>query len=232
MEQNKIIIRGAKENNLKNVSLPQSLERVKHLAFQNCPNLEYTKYEGAYYLGNEESPYIVVMNNDDFCQELKLHKDTRIIHRLNGSISSVYSFENVIAVEEYAFYDLNNLKTATLSDNVKYIEESAFANCNALEEFKVPRGVSELKAYTFQLDKSLTTVFIPSTIEFIDKNTFEYCSNLKNVYYEGTEDTWNDIFANSTEYIPDDAVVYYYSETKPETEGDYWYYNGDIPTVW
>ena len=59
----------------------------------------------------------------------------------------------------------------------------------------------------------------------------------KAVYYEGSKEDWENItrfgddFSDYIEYhVP---PVYYYSETEPTTEGNYWYYDENgVPKVW
>ena len=66
---------------------------------------------------------------------------------------------------------------------------------------------------------------------------FRDCSKLKTVYYKGTAEEWEKIEIDN-EYNYNDplinATVYYYSETKPSEEGNYWHYDTDgvTPVKW
>ena len=60
------------------------------------------------------------------------------------------------------------------------------------------------------------------------------CPNLTAVFYEGGVEDWNSITLDTmwdpTDYIAD--IRYYYSENAPTTEGNFWHYVDDVPTIW
>ena len=53
------------------------------------------------------------------------------------------------------------------------------------------------------------------------------------VYYEGTAEEWAEISIASENYNLTNATRYYYSESQPTEEGNYWHYdeNGK-PVAW
>jgi hypothetical protein len=55
---------------------------------------------------------------------------------------------------------------------------------------------------------------------------------LTSVYYTGTAKEWNAITAGSGNTNLTSATRYYYSESEPTTEGNWWHYVDDVPTVW
>ena len=59
---------------------------------------------------------------------------------------------------------------------------------------------------------------------------FYYSDGLEAVYYKGSEEDWSKIEGNDE---LSGVTKYYYSETKPEAEGNYWHYNekGEVE-VW
>jgi hypothetical protein len=85
----------------------------------------------------------------------------------------------------------------------------AFMNCNHLE-----------------------TVILGSGINFIGTLAFANCNNLSTVFYCGTQSDKEHIYIVQ-DYEPINlATWYYYSEEKPEEEGNYWHYVDGEPTVW
>jgi hypothetical protein len=56
---------------------------------------------------------------------------------------------------------------------------------------------------------------------------------LTSVYYKGTAEEWNETSIGDSNYYLISATRYYYSETKPTEEGNYWHYdeNGKV-SVW
>lgn len=89
-------------------------------------------------------------------------------------------------------------------DNVKIISigSSAFSDCIGLKSITIPNSVTTIGSFAFY-----------------------DCKKLAEVYYKGTSEDWNKI---SIDYYNDkltSAPRYYYSETKPEVEGNFWHYN-------
>ena len=81
---------------------------------------------------------------------------------------------------------------------------------------------------------SLTTIMIPADVE-IHYETFDGCSSLETVYYGGTEQEWEELYANLDCSVNEnfvDATHYYYSQSQPTEEGNYWRYVDGVPTVW
>ena len=62
---------------------------------------------------------------------------------------------------------------------------------------------------------------------------FEGCSRLTQVYYHGNAEEWAKLLSESSNDELKSLICYYYSETQPTTEGNYWHYdeNGEI-AVW
>ena len=70
---------------------------------------------------------------------------------------------------------------------------------------------------------------IPKSITYIDDLAFVYCEDLTNIYYCGTYDEWNtNVISECGRYYN----IYYYSEIKPEDNGNYWHYVDGIPVNW
>lgn len=82
---------------------------------------------------------------------------------------------------------------------------------------------------------ALVSVVIPSGVTQIGCGTFSNCTSLKNVYYCGSSAQWSAVTIDSRFNTPlTNATVYYYSETKPATAGNYWHYDTDgvTPVKW
>lgn len=78
----------------------------------------------------------------------------------------------------------------------------------------------------------LTSITISEGVKTIGDYAF-YGTGLTNVYYTGSEEEWNDISIDSYNDKLTKATRYYYSETAPTTEGNFWHYdeNGEI-VIW
>lgn len=77
--------------------------------------------------------------------------------------------------------------------------------------------------------QDVTGIVIPKSITEIDSSAFERFQP-STVYYKGTKTEWDLITKNGN---IEKVTTYYYSETQPHENGNYWYYdeNGSV-TVW
>ena len=64
------------------------------------------------------------------------------------------------------------------------------------------------------------------------KQTFYICNSIKEVYYTGEELEWSSLNISESSNSILNATVYYYSETKPTSAGEYWHYVDDVVTIW
>ncbi len=58
----------------------------------------------------------------------------------------------------------------------------------------------------------------------LSKGAVWCCMSLKEVYYTGSEKQWNAITNGGKNDSLYAATRYYYSETEPQGEGNYWHY--------
>ncbi|MBQ5802307.1 MAG: leucine-rich repeat domain-containing protein, partial [Clostridia bacterium] len=117
----------------------------------------------------------------------------------------------VTSIGEYAFYKCTKLTSVVIPDSVTSIGNFAFSNCT-----------------------NLTSVTIGNSVTSIGEYAFSNCASLTSVYYGGTESDWGNIsigYHNSE--LTFSATRYYYSETQPTEEGNYWHYDEEgNPGVW
>ena len=129
----------------------------------------------------------------------------------------------VTTINKYQFYGFRNLRSVTLHDEFTSIGDYAFAYCNRLSEVNFGNSLTTIGAYAFERCYSIRKVIFPTSITTIDNGSFYY-SNLSEVYYMGTEAMYKEISINNCPNLSY-AKVYYYLETAPETEGNYWYFD-------
>jgi hypothetical protein len=57
---------------------------------------------------------------------------------------------------------------------------------------------------------------------------------LNTIYYTGSEEEWNSINISNGNDLLASATIYYYSESAPTADGNYWHYDTDktTPVVW
>ncbi|MDE7100788.1 MAG: leucine-rich repeat domain-containing protein, partial [Anaeroplasmataceae bacterium] len=155
---------------LKDISLPNSLKDIRYAAFScSAPSYNYNIYENAYYLGNEDNPYLC------------------FIHTNDSSITSCKIDQHTKFIMDYAFSFCSNLKEIILTKDLIVVNEGVLYNCNKFDT----------------------------------------------IYYLGTEEDWNEILILNDNYaFETKASRYYYSEEEPTSDGNYWHYVDDVPTLW
>lgn len=123
---------------------------------------------------------------------------------------------SVVGIGDAAFLRCSSLKEINLPYGITYIGSRAFEKCASLEEIKVPDSVTTLGVSAFDDctslkrlqfsagltkidqdmcygDTTLTEISIPASVIYIYHNAFTDCDAVTDIYYEGTEEQWNQI---------------------------------------
>lgn len=74
---------------------------------------------------------------------------------------------------------------------------------------------------------SLNSIILPKTIENIYPWSFQECTSLNKVFLEGNPTIYEQAFFGCS-----DVTLYYYLDTQPEEQGNYWHYVNGKPVIW
>ena len=159
------------------------------------------------------------------------------------SLSEVNLPDGVTTIEYAMFKRCSSLKSIELPDSLISICARAFSE-SGLTSIKIPTGVTNLEYGTFKDCKSLKSVYIPTELKSIDIQAFEGCTSLTDVYYDGTEEQWNQIkvvfdpeeFDSGTlKDVFGNATIHFKVTNAWVEEEDNWYYfdgEGNKVTGW
>ncbi|MBQ2735349.1 MAG: leucine-rich repeat domain-containing protein, partial [Clostridia bacterium] len=167
----------------------------------------------------------------------------------NDHLTCITIHNRVTSIDSSAFYACNNIEQATLpvwalsyisKNSLKAvvinggdsIPEQAFANCPFLKSITVSEGVTSITSSAFFRCNDLRAAVLPRSLASIGESAFYECKRFSAVYYNGTASDWANINIASKNVRLEAATVYFYTETQPTTEGNYWHYVDGAPTAW
>ena len=209
-------------SSLTSITIPEGVTSIGYYAFSDCISLTSITIP--------ESVTSIGSSTFDGCR----------------SLTSITIPESVTSIGDDAFYDCSSLEAVYITDlaawcnisfdgyyaNPLYYAHNLYLNDELVTELVIPERVTEIKSYAFRNCSSLKSITIPKSITSIDTYAFYNCTNLENVYYEGTAEDWEEVSIDSLNSALTNATKYYYSETEPVVEGNYWHYVDGVVTVW
>ncbi len=148
------------------------------------------------------------------------------------AFASIIIPESVTTIDCGAFDECVNLTSITIPGSINTIDLDAFMFCRNLKDVTILDGVTVIDECAFYACRSLTCITIPKSITSVGVLAFSDCDSLISVFYSGTEAEWNAISIGSDNEDLTSATRYYYSETEPTEEGNFWHYVDGVPTVW
>ena len=180
-----------------------------------------SKYELISYVGGEDT---VTLPRD-------INGHSYTLDYMHG-IKHIIIPDSFTTINDYAFHDAFDLRSIVIPDSVTSIGHAAFSD-SGITSIVIPDSVTSIGERAFWGCDRLTNVVIGNSVTSIGYSAFEVCDNLAKVYYNGGVTEWNNIYiyeyGNS---CLTNATRYYYSESQPTTEGNFWHWVDGEPTVW
>lgn len=203
------------------VSLPYSLTSIGDRAFADCSELKFIEIPS----GVSK----IAFDAFDGCDSLQAFSvDVANGHFASDSQGLLFSIERksvvmapatiegdvvipdqVVAIDESAFYDCSNLKSivargsletigswafegctslesVALGSNLKLIDSGAFFGCRSLKKLDIPDGVRIIESRALSGCTSLREISLPGTLSTIGKWAFEGCASLEEILIPGS----------------------------------------------
>ncbi len=228
-------------------TLPSEVTEINDYAFYDCDKITEIKIPSGVtsigksaFLGCDELTEVTIpaettsIGRDGIlrdCPKLaKVSLPTSAIKALNGARVKKVVVTSGETIPEMAFSGLKEMTEIILPAGLKVIGDGAFYGCTGLTDVIIPDTVTGIGDGAFYDCTGLTDVIIPDTVMVIGSAAFAGCEGMKALYYKGTAEQWNKITVSGE--IGTEAKRYFYSETAPTKEGNYWrYFDGKV-FVW
>ncbi len=98
-----------------------------------------------------------------------------------NSITTIYIYNGVTSIGNWAFSDCAELTSLTIPDSVTYIGVRAFSDCTGLTSITIPDSVTSIGNFAFSNCPGPTSIFIPDSVTSIGTASFEKCSGLESI---------------------------------------------------
>lgn len=159
---------------LQSIVIPNSVISISGNAINGCWELVYNEYDNAYYLGDENNPYMV------------------LVSAKNTEITSCIINENCKMILGMAFSDCRLLSNITIPDDIVFIGNSAFSTCTSLKSIIIPDCVTSIDDFTFSNCTSLTNVVLGEEVVSIGNYAFNGCTSLIDITISDKVETIGD----------------------------------------
>ncbi len=139
---------------------------------------------------------------------------------------------------ESAFEGCDGISEVPLGEGLELIPFKAFASCAKLSTITIPASVRVIGENSFYKCSAMQTIVIYSKDLTVENSAFSDCDALKTIFFIGNAQEWETLLEGvdnggreNSSFL--DAEVYFYSESKPAEDGNYWYMNDNgEPRCW
>ena len=187
--------------NLTSIGLPNSVTSIGNWAFYNCNSLQYNEYDNAYYLGNTDNPYMVLIKaKSTDIASCTINENTKLIcyaaFKDCDSLTTItlpfvgerkdgkgdLNFGYIFGASSYVYnsYVPTSLKTVVITSAAS-IGYRAFNNCDDLTNIEISESVISIEDYAFCACESLINIKIPDSATSIGSAAFWLCYGLTSV---------------------------------------------------
>lgn len=100
--------------------------------------------------------------------------------------------ENYKIVMNFSHLNAKDFSIKLVPGNIDYSKIFGYEN------IIIPNSVTSINGGAFLYCENLTSITIPNSVTSIGNSAFYYCKRLQKVYYNSTENEWNNVSIGST----------------------------------
>lgn len=197
---------------LKSITIPDTVSEIGFSVFDGCSSLtNVTIGNSVKKIGDSAFRDCVSLVNINIPDSVNI-MDGEIYGTFSGctNLKNVYIGSGLKNIDDYTFWGCTNISTITISINNKNLKSEnnvafsidklkliKYPNGSASTDYSIDDGIVELGIHSFSYSNNLKSISIPKTVSKIDYYAFGNCSSLCDVYYQGSEEEWNNIVISS-----------------------------------
>ena len=187
-------------SSLTSITIPDSVTSIGDSAFDGCYSLASITVDSNNKVYRSENNCIIERRTNTLlagCKNSVIPSSVTSIgdSAFSGcnSLTSISIPASVTSIGFSAFRGCSSLASISIPDSVTSIGEEAFNGCKSLASITIPDSVTSIGEHAFFGCSSLTSITIPASVTNIGEWAFFGCSSLKTVYYQGSEEQWEEI---------------------------------------
>ena len=198
---------------LSNLQLSNNLSFISEHAFirSGITNLDLNKINNIGNSAFEDCQNLINVTFDNSCTIVNINDNTfkNCVNLQNITLCSSINYLN-----QMSFKNCRNLQEINFHSNINFIGYDCFSECASLTTINLRNtSVSSIQDRTFANCTSLKSCILPESLFYLGNNVFDGCQDLSFIIIQSAINTH--IFSNIFLNIPNDVIIYYFSNLTP-----------------
>ena len=222
------------------ITLPSTLKSIGNDAFGSCSSL---------FVVNNNSSLELVMGDEYshggvayYARKINANpKEYSITITDNGLV--FYADSEIVVLIDFLGCEGDTLVLPDTFDGREYyLPDNCFGAFDYVGYSQWSKEIITWEEPAFHYGQAIKTLVIPESVIYIYDYAFEGWAHIETIYYGGTSEQWDNLFSRLPNHLDPQKIpmndelinpdVYFYSEVKPTTAGNFWHYVNGIITVW